>query len=181
MEKIHIACPSCKTQLSFFPVEQWKEKTVTCPRCGYKDKAYNFKQVIISNPTKTQNEPQKHDDTLIVTNAKQTTSALGCLVVESSGVRLPLKAGHNVIGRKATTSTATIQIDGDRYMSRQHISIDAITIAGRYRHQLEVLPATNSTKLNGEPLSQGDIVILKPGDHIQLGRTTLLFSIANQI
>lgn len=95
------------------------------------------------------------------------------------GVSYPLEEGMNIVGRKGTTSKATVQIEtADRYMSRQHCCItvtplpdgDIKVVLGNYQNK-------NLTTVDGLPIETGDEIRLTDGNAITMGQTTVTIKI----
>lgn len=90
-----------------------------------------------------------------------------------------LLEGQNIIGRKASSSQATVQIEtADRYMSRQHISITVSTLPdGTKKAVLSNYQNKNQTIVDGQEITTGDIIRLTDGDKITMGHTTVIFKL----
>ena len=93
------------------------------------------------------------------------------------GQKYPLGFGNNVIGRKATTSQATVQIaTDDRYMSRQHLAIQVIKAStDKVRVVVSNYHNKNASYVNGQLLNEGDQLILSEGSIIKMGNTTVVY------
>ena len=97
-------------------------------------------------------------------------------LVDANGVSYPLSVGFNTIGRKATTSTASIQIaTDDRTMSRNHTVIEVRNIGGQLLHILKNGDNKNPSYLNNVLMGEDDKLILNDGDCLKLGYTILTF------
>ena len=98
--------------------------------------------------------------------------------VIQTGQILELREGSQVLGRLAKTSTADLQIGSDDYndpyMSRQHMKINVVNTASGLQHQLVEIGSKNIIKLNDKDISRGDVIVLKFGDKLTLGNTTLI-------
>jgi len=93
------------------------------------------------------------------------------------GKRYPLKMGRNIVGRKATTSHATVQIEtSDMYISRDHLLINAVAIGGGAIVTITNYKNTNRTFVNGALLGKGETVNLTEGAQIKIGNTILLYT-----
>ena len=62
----------------------------------------------------------------------------------------------------------------DPYMSRQHMKINVVNTASGLQHQLVEIGSKNIIKLNDKDISRGDVIVLKFGDKLTLGNTTLI-------
>lgn len=82
-----------------------------------------------------------------------------------------------MIGRKATTSQATVQIaTDDRYMSRQHLAIQVIKAStDKVRVVVSNYHNKNASYVNGQLLNEGDQLILTEGSIIKMGNTTVVY------
>jgi hypothetical protein len=108
----------------------------------------------------------------------QKTTATVKLTFE--GKDYPLEEGQNIIGRKGTTSKATVQIaTEDRYMSRQHCSITVSTLPdGTKKAVLSNYQNKNLTSIDGQEIETGDEIRLTNGDRITMGHTTVTFKLS---
>jgi pSer/pThr/pTyr-binding forkhead associated (FHA) protein len=90
-----------------------------------------------------------------------------------------LEEGRNIVGRKGTTSKATVQIaTEDRYMSRQHCSITVTTLPdGTKKAVLSNYQNKNLTTVDGQEIETGDEIRLTNGDRITMGHTTVVFKL----
>ena len=104
----------------------------------------------------------------------RSVATIGQIRVKSTNEIQYLKAGKNIIGRRAKTGTADIRISTDIYMSRQHVLIDVVEKGGGYEYRLVEINSKNIVKLNGRPINRGDILILKFGDTMTLGMTDIV-------
>lgn len=121
-----------------------------------------------------------------ITHLKTTeNSVIGTLTVQGdSKETYNLKIGRNVVGRKASASTADFQISTaeNRRMSREHVVIEVKKIAGRgvvhyislYKERL------NPTFIGNEKMEYGDVLELNDGDIIKLPDCTLKFEIPDE-
>lgn len=94
-----------------------------------------------------------------------------------NGKTIPLASGRNIVGRKAETSQATVQIPADDlYMSRHHCVINVSYGAdGRPKVTLSNYQNKNRTAVNGRVINGQDNILLSDGNQITLGRTTMTF------
>lgn len=99
----------------------------------------------------------------------------GALIV--NGKRYPLSIGVNIVGRKASTSQATVQIEtSDRYMSRQHARIVVTRLpGGKLKSVISNDHNKNISTIDGQDLLQGDAIVLNNGDRIVMGETTVIY------
>ena len=114
------------------------------------------------------------EDTII---GAASRPALGVLV-DIMGCTYALRLGINTIGRKASSSTASVQISTtDRTMSRCHAVIEVSNAGGKTIHILRNGANKNPSYLNGSLIGQQDQLILNNGDRIKMGNTVLTFKI----
>ena len=107
----------------------------------------------------------------------QKTTSTAKLTFE--GNDYPLEEGQNIVGRKGTTSKATVQIaTEDRYMSRQHCSITVTTLPdGTKKAVLSNYQNKNLTTVDGQEIETGDEIRLTNGDRVTMGHTTVVFNL----
>lgn len=106
---------------------------------------------------------------------------LGRLTVVGTRQSLQLRPGRTVVGRKASNSTAAMQIEtgASRRMSRNHVAIDVAKVPGQgYVHTVKLCKELcNATFVNNNKLEPGDCIILQHGDTIRLPDADLLFTL----
>lgn len=169
MGKIFIVCPECHQQLSFNEVPGYQNMVVECPKCHFKANASVYQSGAQARGAQGADEMP----TQLVFPPK-TVANIGQIRVKSTNEIQFLKAGQNIIGRRAKTGTADIKISTDMYMSRQHVRIDVVKKGIGYEHHLIEINSKNIVKLNGKPINRGDILILKFGDTMTLGTTDIV-------
>ena len=156
---ITIKCPECGAVLKVGYQPDIETKNVTCPVCKH---SHRFSEYRIY-------QPKKHDDVTERATSKDETP--GRLIDVSNGKVYQLLAGVNTIGRKAPSSSATVQIDTtDRYMSRLHVEIYFDKF-----HFFRILAEKNETTVNGQVMTMGDSIILRGGEVLKLANTVLRF------
>lgn len=169
MKKVFLVCPNCRTRLSFPKVEGYQDKIVECPICHFKA----LVNVYLSGKAGQGGHGSNDEATQLPGNVWQSSSDVGQIRVATTGQRCPLKLGKNVIGRIAQTGKADIQITHDAYMSRQHVLIDVVQGAHGLEHRLVEIGSKNIVLLNGKPIQRNDILHLKFGDCMTLGKTDI--------
>lgn len=119
------------------------------------------------NTYQQQRQTQTTNDEETVIASASSYRGTACLVF--GGRRYPLTMGSNIVGRKAETSHATLQIPADDlYMSREHciinINTDGSATISNYKNK-------NRTAVNGKILVGQHKEILTNGCQITLGHT----------
>lgn len=157
-------CPRCQGILEVTNPKNEPVLLITCPnpQCQAKIRInFDSGETQISNKT--------------AANAK--VGYLRC-----KGKNYELQEGLNIVGRKATSSKATIQIDTDgRSMSREHAEIKVVRLkSGRVKALLrDIRPVDKMTKkptmVEDEPLEDVDIITLSNGDMLLMGDTRLKY------
>lgn len=171
MAKIIIICPNCHKKLSFSEVPGFLDMLVECPICSYKAKA----SVYLSGRANESGKDNAGAATELVSSDSTKAVGRGRLRLISTGRVFELKPGRNIVGRRANTGTADIQIEGDMYMSRKHVQIDVMDDNCEYR--LVEISSKNIIQLNHTPIKRNDIILLQPGDILTLGKTDVVFEI----
>lgn len=199
MSEIKIKCPTCGKILRLADAPNINQATFTCPICKEKHvvgkcyrlvdapsvdktqyKGYNAEETQITGRT----APTAYEETwltrngndTIVGSATQPQQSVGRLI-DKDGREYKLCLGINTIGRRASTSTATIQIDtADRYMSRNHAVIEVRQMGGRVVHLLKNGANKNPSYLNGAIIAANDQLILNDGNRLTFGKTELIFN-----
>lgn len=169
MNKIFLVCPNCRTRLFFPETENYQKKIVECPVCHFKALA----NVYLGGKAGKGGYGSNDEATQLPQNIQYSSFDIGQIRVVNTGQRCPLKMGKNVIGRIAQSGKADIQITHDEYMSRQHALINVVKGAHGIEHRLEEIGSTNIILLNDKPIQRNDILSLKFGDRITLGKTDI--------
>ena len=110
---------------------------------------------------------------------------LGQLTVMDSDLpAFRLKVGKNVVGRKASASSADIQLSvgESKRLSREHLTIEVKKVPGKgFVHIASLYKLkSNATYLNDNILVYGDAVILQHGDVLKLPDISLQFALPDE-
>ena len=204
MQTKRIICPKCKAVLDVTNSKNETLKQITCPSCKtilqvkFQPQQEQPQQEPIE--AKTYYAPPKRS--MSDSGATQLAGAGGETVLGGGlsgatqlymptqkttstakltfeGNDYPLEEGQNIVGRKGTTSKATVQIaTEDRYMSRQHCSITVTTLPdGTKKAVLSNYQNKNLTTVDGQEIETGDEIRLTNGDRITMGHTTVVFKL----
>lgn len=184
MEIKRITCPNCGILLDVKNSKNEAVKLIHCPQCKVPLQV-KFGAAPVEDDGKTR--PVNDGDTrkTHLLNKKSSTSGSSedtlhhqTPYLECNGQQYKLVMGINIVGRKASTSNATVQIDtNDRYMSRMHARIQVSLLpTGQIRATITNERNMNTTLLNGQPLSDNDVMILTKGSRIQMGDTTVIYT-----
>lgn len=185
---IKIKCPRCGAILAVKMQPGIENKNVTCPVCKESSLFKSYKKVIEYNDDETSYPGKDGDEHTVYGNKEETETGgglnftLGCLKVSNLSVpTYRLKFGRNVVGRKASASSADfrIPVEESRRMSREHLVVDVKKVPGKgYVHYASLYKKeVNNTFINQDQLDYGDCIILKHGDKINLPDVTLIFEI----
>ncbi len=184
MNEIKIKCPTCGKVLRLQDVPNINAASFTCPVCKEKHIVGKCQRFVDppKNCTSSGDETQYGltpslpgvggiDVTCI---GPAPSDKIGSLV-DNMGRTYQLCIGINTIGRKASTSTASVQIiTGDLTMSRRHAIIEVRT-DGQTIHILRNGANKNPSYLNGTIIGPRDQFMLNNGDCIRMGNTELIF------
>ena len=179
MEIKRIQCPNCGVVLDVRNSKMEDEKLITCPQCKavlkvrFRHEAPLEAKTVLGggyNGGETQLGGLK--GTTQLASAPNTKSC--CLCVD--GRSYPLSIGLNMVGRKAPSSQASLQIEtDDRYMSRRHAKIEVKEVVGIRQAIISNDQNKNATYVDGQELQSGDAVILRDGSEIIMGKTHVIF------
>lgn len=183
--EIKIKCPSCGKILRLKDAPNINNLTFTCPICKEVHKVGDCQRYIdppknpIAGEETQYNYPSQKanntDETMVFGASQQT--AIGRLVAPN-GRTYRLNMGINTIGRKASTSQATVQIDTtDQYMSRSHAVIEVKIVGGKAIHIFHNGANKNPSYLNGTLVESSDLLILNDGNVLKLGMTEITFKL----
>lgn len=174
-----LRCPKCQVER---PFDQYP-RVVTKPKAEpneddtqYGPKPSSTKQNSASGETHYSSQPE--DKTTIPDNSNSAIGKLKC-----QGKIYDLKLGVNIVGRKAITSKANVQIDVQtlpdetgRTMSRHHLQIIVQKDQNKLMHLVKLVDnVTNATYLNQKLLQNKDILILSNGDILKMGKVMVEF------
>lgn len=169
---LFIKCPYCKVRLkideSKIPAHL---NAFNCPRCKQPISISLLHQYkIVSNS----------EDTIYIQKNDNTTATLTVLPDACTPSQsFQLRTGINIIGRKnGNTSEAKIEIEtNDKLMSREHLKIEAVQYGnGEYNYLLSDYSSKNQTRHNNHYLNQGEIIVLRDKDEIEIGNTKIQFN-----
>lgn len=183
MSEIKIKCPTCGKILRLNDAPNIDKASFTCPVCKEKHIVGNCQRYV---------EPPKYvapvgEETQYGPLSSRQTGGEETLMISVPQVEIghledglgkiyQLHLGINTIGRKANTSTATLQIDTtDRTMSRSHAIIEVRNVGGQLIHILRNGANKNPSYHNGTLVGTADQLILNNGDVVKFGSTELMF------
>ena len=183
MSEIKIKCPTCGKVLRMNEIPNINAASFTCPVCKEKHVVGNCQRY---NSAPQPLAPTSEDTQYGGTSSLQTSgdeTRIGVapqakvgMLVDANEAKYQLAIGFNTIGRKAASSTASVQIaTDDRTMSRNHAVIEVRNAGGQLLHILKNGANKNPSYLNNALVGQGDQLILNNGDRLKMGNTTLTF------
>ncbi len=170
---IRIKCPKCGAVLTLKCNNELVGKNIKCAICSTISKFELFK--VVNSVAAANDEDATSIRPLLKDNNSTSPKKLG--VIQYLDKEYPLAQGANIIGRKASSSTATVQIDtDDRTMSRCHITIEVTTSkSSEHIYYLYTAKNMNATKINGHKIAEGDKIILSGSEIIEMGLTKVKF------
>lgn len=162
MQAKTIKCPQCGSWLNVKNPRNEPIKQINCPQCG----------VLLQLRFHELNSQQSSPNTQVPMSDAQCVP-----IFKLNEKRYELKLGKNIVGRKATTSEATVQIDTpDRMMSRQHAVVTVSrTAKGSLHTEISNYQNKNATLVDGVPLLPDDRIRLMNQNVITMGETNLLY------
>lgn len=177
-ETIKIGCPCCGSVLTVRNMPGIENKFVTCPTCKTKAYVSKFRRIVQSDEC-TKVPGQDNTETV----NKNENMVIGQLVNLDLGIRARLNVGRNIVGRKTSSSTATIPLPcPTNRMSRSHINIDVQRVNGKgFVHYISLCKEkVNKTYIGDELLEYGDKIVLRHGDIIRLPDLNLRFELPDE-
>lgn len=180
-DRIKIKCPYCSAVLVVRKQSGLERMNISCPVCK-ETSPFRLYKTVVDKTEKTEYpgaERAEYDETEI---GEPRNGAIGSLrLLDKSIPPFKLKVGKNIIGRKASTSEADIQIPvGDsKRMSREHLVIEVKNTPDQgYVHYMSLCKQKqNNTYLNNELVEYGDCIALQSGDRLELPDAVLIFEI----
>lgn len=199
MGEIKIKCPTCGKILRLQDAPNINAASITCPVCKEKHVVGKCQRYVEQpKPTASSGDATRYrsafaqqqggdearigsqpqhgsgDETRIDSASRPAVGVL----VDNMGRTYALRSGINTIGRKASSSAATVQIaTDDRTMSRSHAVIEVSNAGGNTIHILRNGANKNPSYLNGTVIGPQDQLILNNGDRIRMGNTEMTFKI----
>lgn len=189
MAVIECTCPHCKNVVRIRKAKKPGKYKYVCPSCK-QPFAVTFKEeepLDIPHEGEQQGAEQTSSQNMGNENtaggfaSEDGYNTIGGLVEKRKGLfkkdRVhPLAEKKILIGRKSDNFPSDIMFD-DRYMSRQSLELTVEkheNVRGQYfTYVLKVLRQRNQILHNGEPLSDGEEIVLHIGDIITIGKTVL--------
>jgi len=179
MDKL-VKCDSCGLTLNVPQRNGEPVRVIHCPNCSHQLRVEFDPQPKDSSETvyggemadNRQMQPSESGDTAYAQKKNVSKGMLSC-----NGKLYPLHSGRNVVGRKAPSSEADVQIDSiDRHISRQHAIIKMTRVAdGTMRALISCTKDRLTTIVGGQSLTVGDEVVLTSGITVILGETSLVY------
>jgi predicted Zn finger-like uncharacterized protein len=170
---ISVRCSHCKAGLK---VNEAKIPagilSFKCPKCKNEIPISYIKQKL---------EQQNNVETVVLVKKNKNQGIGRLTVLQSEGTpqqEFQLQEGENTAGRKAKVCSASICIlTDDKTMSRSHVKIEVKkNPKGGYLHCFSDNNSVNHTLYNGKSIESEDIVVLRDGDELLLGKTTIRFN-----
>lgn len=172
-----ISCPGCQAVLDVKNPQGVAVKTIACPKCRTRMK-------VIFHEEETLEEAHTFlagagEERTMMAPPPQKSKNYALYV---AGRLYPLETGMNTIGRKALSSTATVQIVTEGHgMSRKHARIEVVHFAGGVsRVRISNWENKNATTVNGVEIKDDDVLLLKQGDTIVMGDVTMTLEVRSE-
>jgi DNA-directed RNA polymerase subunit RPC12/RpoP len=180
MIKKLVKCDSCGVTLEVPQRKEEPYRDIHCPNCNhqlhveFKETVRQIAETIYGGQPGRVSRAGSHADGETVLAAPKAAIS-GKLKVGLQ--QYPLRMGNNVVGRKAASSQANVQIvTDDKYMSRQHSLIKVSKVAdGSLKALISNYQNKHTTYVNGMELLAGDEVQLLNGALIKMGITTIKY------
>ncbi len=185
---LKIGCPVCGAVLSVRNQAGLESKSVTCPICKNKSPFTSFKRIADKVEEECTQYPDEDRHEKSVENEMTDLNVglnftLGQLHVVGQHVSFQLKPGRNVIGRRTSGSSSTVQIPCEsKRMSREHLIIEVKKNPAKgFMHYVSLYKEqVNPTFIGNVKLEYGDSVVLKDGDIIKLPEVDLRFMVPDE-
>lgn len=178
MEKRTLVCPNCRSRLTVADQPGIEDKNLACPKCKFKAKVSVFMTGAASmgGHGADSEATRLPDDPTFPPHPVHRDP--GQFRIVQTGQFVPLHPGFQTIGRLASERRADIQIGSDTFidpfMSRLHVKIEVVNTPSGLQHRLYEIGSRNIIKVNGQPINPGDVIVLRIGDKITLGKTDFI-------
>lgn len=172
-EKI-IKCTDCGKTLKVPNKNLEVAKSIKCPNCGC-PRLVNFVDEHSTDAPQTDVQEETNNTETIYGGEGRSASGQACL--EYDGMKYPIEQDMTVVGRRAGTSMADIQIDSqDMYMGRHHAVITRKRdFTGNTVFSLKCKDAKNGLTVNNIPVGENGETVLLDGANIRMGHTVVVF------
>ena len=174
MQEMPVKCPRCNKRFNLKArnLSAMESRPFRCPVCGYMAPFGNLMHSRNRGPMPPQmpSTPMhpREDKTRIAVNPGEVR-----LTVKSTGRSIPVGQGSHILGRDSADSMANLKIAPDRYISRQHAKLDVLKVEGSMVCRITPMRATNDIFVNNRRVRAEETELLKNGDQILLGMTTI--------
>lgn len=175
-EKI-IKCTGCDKSLKVPNSRLEVSRSVKCPNCGCSIFVNFVDEYASESPASSQPSPTNESETIYGGEQHSTGAYL-----EYEGMKYYIDQDVTVVGRRAGTSTADLQIDSqDMYMGRHHAVITRKTdFTGNTVYSLKCKDAKNGLTVNNIPVGQSGETVLLDGANIRMGHTVVVFRLLTE-
>ena len=181
METLDVKCPWCSALLRIKSAKRMEGKNITCPICKHTSPFTQFKKIIQAEEESETCLPGTDGNT---PNLSQENIIIGRLIIPITGISYQLLPGKNIIGRKASASTANFQIETgeNKRMSREHLIIEVKRVSTTgFIHLVSLYKErVNKSFINSTELLWGDTLILQHGDIINLPDIDMRFELPDE-
>lgn len=181
MQTLDVKCPWCSAVLRIKLAPGMEGKNITCPNCKHTSPFTQFKIIVPKEEESITCFPGGLGN--LQTPTKENL-IIGRLVIRLSGISYQLLPGKNIIGRKASASTANFQIETgeNKRMSREHLIIEVKRVPSiGFTHLVSLYKErVNKTFINSTELLWADTLILQHGDIIKLPDIDLRFELPDE-
>ena len=181
MQTIDVKCPWCSATLRMKLSPGLESRNIPCPNCKQTSPFVKFKKVTSNEDESVTCFPGQGGKSQ---NNKPENLIVGRLIIPLAGISYQLKPGKNIIGRKATASTAHFQIPTgeNKRLSREHLLIEVKRVPSMgFTHLVSLYKErVNKTFVNNTQLLYGDTLILQHGDIIKLPDLNVRFELPDE-
>lgn len=175
MQTKTVKCPSCGVVLEVRNSKNEEVKIINCPQCGTALRVRFQRQAEEAMDAETHIAEGNSGSETIIAGVKHSP---GKVFIICEGKRYVLQEGRNIVGRKATTSTANVQLDvADLYMSRHNAVVNVRKDGDYLLVTISNHKNQNPIKVGALQLMDGDIVVLGDGDIFTMGKTIMTLKI----
>ncbi len=182
MKSYKIACSNCRHAfiIKITNPEALRGKSFQCPKCGVRFPFDRLLQKMSADALHTHIGGGNTDDLTPPnghTRVAQQTNARAILTVDGSVSEFKLSPGTYILGRDSSDSRATLRIAPDQFMSRAHATLKVEAAGNRLQASITPMKSANAIFINNDRLEYGRSCMLKDGDRILLGMTTVRIKI----
>lgn len=175
MQTKTVKCPACGVVLEVRNSQNEEVKIIHCPQCKMALRVRFQRQVDEPMDAETHIPGLSEDNDTVIAGLG---SSAGKAFIVCDGRKYELREGDNIVGRKASTTTADVQLAvTDRYISRLNAIVKVRKTGGNLLVTIANYKNQNPIKVGAVTLLNDDELVLENGNEFTMGQTKMTLKI----